>query len=462
MRARLIIAGQAGVVIGLLGLTLYQARQLRQAHLELENAARVAPEIPAGTNQRPVRLRLQQLPPINIRTQVQPLDWRSLESEDYATYVANLRKAGCPEETVRDILLADINKLFALRRKALRPPPKDWEFWRHPSETTSPHEADQAELEKHERALTELERERRQLVARLLGPSALQAELEEFKGEALDDPSLQFLSGEKREVIAEALARWRQAREDAKGMADDTERDQFLTNAERALDAAYDSALTPEEREQYRMRSSAASEELRARLRGFGASREEFESLFRLQERAETERQAVLDRQDQDPAVAEKLEALEIERADELKKLLGPERYAEYQRSGDPDFQTLYSLALEHEVPTQVANQVWEMRHAVEEQTDRIRDNPLLSADQKLRALNAIRAETQAAIVDVLGEPLLRDYERSGAGWLNELTAPVGLMEAIVPISPLPPEPAPETAPQPQLPPQQALAVPTP
>lgn len=448
-------------MIGLLGLTLYQARQLRQAHRELESAALATPELPVGTNQRPVRLRLQQLPPINIRTQVQPLDWRSLESDDYATYVANLRKAGCPEETVRDILIADINKLFALRRKALRPPPKDWDFWRHPSETAPADEEDQAELEKHERALTDLERERRQLVASLLGPSALQAELEEFKGDALEDPSLQFLSGEKREVIAEALARWRQAREDAKGIIDDTERDQFLSNAERALDAAYETALSPEEREQYRMRSSPAADELRNRLRGFAASREEFESLFRLQEQAQTERQAVLDQQDRDPAAMEKLEALEMDQNEQIRKLLGPERYAEYQRSGDPDFQTLYGLALEHEVPTQVANQVWEMRSAVKEQTDRIRDNPLLSAEQKLRALNAVHTETQAAIVDVLGEPLLRDYEKTGAGWLRDLTAPVGLMEAIVPIPPLPETP-PETAPQPQGVPQQALAIPVP
>jgi hypothetical protein len=459
MRPRLIIAGQTGVVIGLLGLTLYQARQLRQAHRDLESAALVIPEIPVGTNQRPVRLRLQQLPPINIRTQVQPLDWRSLESEDYATYVANLRKAGCPEETVRDILLADINKLYHLRRQALRPPTKDWEFWRDPSESSVTHEANQEELEQHERALIDLERERRQLVARLLGPSAIQAELQEFKSEALDDPSLQFLSGEKRDAIAEAQARWRQAREDAKGMTDDTERDQFLAEAEQALDAAYDTHLSPAEREQYRMRSSVEADELRSRLRGFGANREEFESLYRLQRTAEEERQALIDRQDRDPQATEKLEALELEQSEQIRKLLGPERFAEYQRSGDPDYQTLYGLALNHEVPTQVANQVWEMRNAVQEQTDRIRDNPLLSAEQKLRALNAVRSETTSAIVDVLGEPLLRDYQRSGAGWLAELTAPVGLSEAIVPVAPID-SPPPSTVPQVEIVPQQALAVP--
>src|SRR5437879_3228181 len=37
--------------------------------------------------------------------------WRQLESEDYAQYVANLRKVGCPEKTIRDIVVADLEKV---------------------------------------------------------------------------------------------------------------------------------------------------------------------------------------------------------------------------------------------------------------------------------------------------------------------------------------------------------------
>ena len=46
---------------------------------------------------------------------VLPMDWRSIESADYRTYIQNLRKAGCPEETIRDIIIADVNKLYASR-----------------------------------------------------------------------------------------------------------------------------------------------------------------------------------------------------------------------------------------------------------------------------------------------------------------------------------------------------------
>src|SRR5438128_12417542 len=42
-------------------------------------------------------------------------DWRMVESEDYKKYIANLRSIGCPEETIRDIIVADVAKLFDSR-----------------------------------------------------------------------------------------------------------------------------------------------------------------------------------------------------------------------------------------------------------------------------------------------------------------------------------------------------------
>src|SRR5712671_1846172 len=42
--------------------------------------------------------------------------WQEVESPDYPTYVANLRDIGCPEQTIRDIIIADVNSLYAKRR----------------------------------------------------------------------------------------------------------------------------------------------------------------------------------------------------------------------------------------------------------------------------------------------------------------------------------------------------------
>ena len=44
------------------------------------------------------------------------LDWRSLQAPDFATYIANLRRAGCPEATIRDLIEPELHAVFELRR----------------------------------------------------------------------------------------------------------------------------------------------------------------------------------------------------------------------------------------------------------------------------------------------------------------------------------------------------------
>src|SRR6266850_5923357 len=45
--------------------------------------------------------------------------WRQLETEDYRAYIARLRAIGCPEQTIRDIVIADLDKLMAPRVEAI-------------------------------------------------------------------------------------------------------------------------------------------------------------------------------------------------------------------------------------------------------------------------------------------------------------------------------------------------------
>jgi len=46
-------------------------------------------------------------------------DWNQVESDDYRAYIANLRAIKCPEETIRDLIFADVRKLFAARQREL-------------------------------------------------------------------------------------------------------------------------------------------------------------------------------------------------------------------------------------------------------------------------------------------------------------------------------------------------------
>src|SRR5260370_37442449 len=52
----------------------------------------------------------------NVVVRRQNFTWDEIESADFPTYITKLRAIGCPEATIRDIIVADVNQLFARRR----------------------------------------------------------------------------------------------------------------------------------------------------------------------------------------------------------------------------------------------------------------------------------------------------------------------------------------------------------
>lgn len=58
--------------------------------------------------------------PAVVAPKSEPFRWSHLESTDYPTYVANLRGVGCPEQTIRDIVTADVDAaIYAPKREEL-------------------------------------------------------------------------------------------------------------------------------------------------------------------------------------------------------------------------------------------------------------------------------------------------------------------------------------------------------
>src|SRR5688572_6199434 len=129
-----------------------------------------------------------------VTTDVVKVDWRMVESEDYRQYIANLRAIGCPEETIRDIIIADVNKLFASRVAALYPTPSDYKFWRVEDLEAR---KEQRDREQKRRAL---EREKQDLIKELLGVD-YETAIARWSGRP-DDEAYRygFLSAEKQQA----------------------------------------------------------------------------------------------------------------------------------------------------------------------------------------------------------------------------------------------------------------------
>src|SRR6185369_1114568 len=104
---------------GAIWLFVFRARNVANARVA-EQAARESSRT-AAVKEKP-------LPPIVVRTNA--FQWGQLESEDYRTYINRLRSIGCPEETIRDLIIADLEKLMAPDVQSVegkKEPPKYWE-----------------------------------------------------------------------------------------------------------------------------------------------------------------------------------------------------------------------------------------------------------------------------------------------------------------------------------------------
>src|SRR6185295_9909337 len=95
--------------------------------------------------------------------------------------------------------------------------------------------------------------------------------------------------------------------------------------------------LTPREFEDYEINTSATASSLKSKLEGFNATDEEFRKIFNFMQ--PLDEQFSLSRRSPDPEDKEfNAKRAEAERAvqEQIRTVLGEERYAEYQRTRDP------------------------------------------------------------------------------------------------------------------------------
>ena len=61
-----------------------------------------------------------EMPQVTSQAISAPFRWGQLEAADYPAYIGNLRAIGCPEETIRDIITADVASQYAEKRAQFR------------------------------------------------------------------------------------------------------------------------------------------------------------------------------------------------------------------------------------------------------------------------------------------------------------------------------------------------------
>src|ERR1041384_364920 len=233
------------------------------------------PDAQHPTRARPIRYAAKTTtnqPATHVVVRKQFFTWSEVESEDYRAYIANLRDIGCPEETIRDIIVADVTEFYE-RRRLREIVPEDPPWWKG-----SP----QAEVAQSiTRQQNALDAERRALLTELLGPGwepqrTQLAGMVFFTGPVLSAlPEATKLA--VQDIVARSVEREREWRREHLGDPDDATLAQFRQATREELAKV----LTAEQLEEYLLRWSYNAGNLRRQLAGFEVTPDRFRGLFR-------------------------------------------------------------------------------------------------------------------------------------------------------------------------------------
>lgn len=315
--------------------------------------------------------------------------WQEIESQDYAAYIKNLREIGCPEQTIRDIITADVTQVLRsqLREASpeLKPNPKWWTNRRDP-----------AELQASEKKQDDLWQSRQKILDQLLGAGWEQRTQDSLSGTntyqqmliaTMDiSPALQNLPADKKQLIARLLS---------------TRNDPWKELAP---------LLSPSQLEDAQLRFSSQADALRDELDllpGFETQPEEFKQIFKATADIDARISALAERDD---AAANELRTrLLAERDAAIRGVISPQRYEQFARLRDPAYLSALELLAEGNGDPTALPTLYAINRESSAESERIQNDTKLTETQREIELKKLELEQMRATALALGETLLEE-----------------------------------------------------
>jgi hypothetical protein len=341
----------------------------------------------------------------HIIVRKQFFSWSEIESDDYPTYISNLKAINCPDATIRDIIVADVNQLYAQKR-AKDIPIGGPQWWR-----AFPNSASlQAAIEKQ----IQLDAEQQELLNHLLGAhwdDSPTTPLTPPSDNDLEGPLLGKLPAVIKQAVREIAA---QAQQRKKSYLDEQQKSgkpidpAELLRLEQETHDEFAHVLTPAQVDDYFLRYSASANLVRLDTRFFDASPDEFRKIF--QARADLDRQIEAFAFATDSASVKKRLELERQREKLVEQSLGPERYALYALSQEPAFRDAQALIKQIGASPKTALSLYEINQLAVQERQRIKNDPNLSNEEREHALLQLQLDREKSTEQLLAnKPAARE-----------------------------------------------------
>jgi LysM repeat protein len=349
----------------------------------------------AVTNNRPM---------VVVRRQF--FSWQELESQDYPTYIKNLREIGCPEQTIRDLIIADVTEMLRQKYQSTTTPTKSNPKW-------WTNRRDPGDQETEAENISRMWAERNEILNQLLGPDWAvrqrglavtpdSARRELILATLAVNPVLHALPEDRKLLVAEVLSA---ALGPNGGPENYAWTPAAVVAAEKERWARLESQLTPEQLEAAKLHFSEHAENWRSdldALPGFDVQPEEFRRLYRNTEAIDAQL-ALLATRDDEAAVKERTALIAL-RETAIRNALPPERYELYVRLNDPAYlDALAELGGQNGSP-EILQLLYAINRERALEEARIANDPTLTDLQREIALKQIELDLLKAAASALGE----------------------------------------------------------
>jgi hypothetical protein len=377
---------------------------------------------PAITNPVLITVRTQQTigsngPPTTLYV-TNRFHWRQVESTNYDEYAANLRAIGCPEKTVRDILLADLEKYYEERQLAAT---RQQPFW------SAGRQRQLADRER-EASFAAMNQERKELIQRLLGIEWSGDKAGPFQKDHLEEQALaRFIFGPlPEESFQRAVAtinnyegQEQQLRDRSQGILTDEDETE-LKSLGQALKNKLSEVLTPGQLDELSARISAldyfdhdlfaeAMELTPAEARPIALAKSRTLDGDSFLEMGSSDA-------DSDSATRE------AQFTNAVANLLGAKRFEDFQRAQDRQFQSLFELGRENGLPKETAIKVYDILRLTTEEVERVRHDDTLDEPARRQRFEEMQAAIQQQVSGALGGKAYADYLRREGAWITNVT----------------------------------------
>jgi hypothetical protein len=347
----------------------------------------------------------------NVVVRHENFTWEQLESTNYVTFIKNLRAIGCPEQTIRDIILSEVDRLYGRRRleEVVYP---NYQWWRS--------EPEAAVVQAAAAKLEALETERRGVLTTLLGPGWDAQNNQQIAAAAditLTGPVLGDLSLEVKEAVYAIVARsqikiaaYQQAQREQNKAVDPME----IVRLREEPVMQLVTVLNPVQYEEFALRYSPSAQQLREQMRSIDLTQEQFRDLFTAV--SSINGQPVFYYAGRDPLLLRQQQQLRAQCDAIIKATLGEQIYAAYQLNQDPLYRSSKDLAAQLGVPDTSVTPIYEINRATQSELDRIRKDSNMSSDEKVEAMSQAQVEQQQSLEQILGPEAFQRWLQTHSG----------------------------------------------